>query len=103
MTGQPQLIVTKHSAERISDRVRDIDHLPSHSDHHGLVRFAHNQEDRYLSVIGKLQGMVSEASVTAPMRASHAMRAREIGRISSLTDRVNYAVMQLRDIVGVNN
>lgn len=41
MTGPKEFMVTKSSAERISEYVRDIDHLPSHSDHRGLVRFEH--------------------------------------------------------------
>ena len=55
-------MVTKHSAERISDRVRDIDHLPSNTDHRGLVRFDHARDARYLSLIRKIQETAAHAS-----------------------------------------
>jgi len=62
MDGPKVLMVTKASAERIGHLSRDIEHLPSHTDHRGLVRFDHSTDSRYLSVIGKLKEMVVEAS-----------------------------------------
>jgi hypothetical protein len=59
--GPKEFMVTRNSAERISDRVRDVDHLPSEADHRGLVRFDHSHDDRYVSVIEKLKAMLSTA------------------------------------------
>lgn len=62
MTGPKKLMVTKNSAERISHDVRGIDHLPSNTDHRGLVRFEHAQDARYRSVVDKLRSMAIEAA-----------------------------------------
>jgi len=59
MTGPPQIMVTKSSAERVGSEIRDIEHIPSDTDHRGLVRFDHRQQDEYDSVRGKLCDMVS--------------------------------------------
>jgi tetratricopeptide (TPR) repeat protein len=65
-------MVTKNSAERISARVRDIDHLPSNTDHRGLVRFDHARDDRYVSVIRKIREIAAHASQapSAPVQSS---------------------------------
>ena len=62
MTGPKELMVPKSSAERIGNLFRDIDHLPSHSDHRGLVRFEHARDERYLSVIEKIRSIVASAA-----------------------------------------
>lgn len=59
-------MVTKDSAERISNCVRDIDHLPSATDHRGLVRFDHSRDDRYISVIGTIKEIIARASQALP-------------------------------------
>lgn len=59
-------MVTKNSAERISNYVRDIDHLPSASDHRGLVRFDHSRDDRYVSVIETIKEIAARASQALP-------------------------------------
>jgi len=59
-------MVTKNSAERISNYVRDIDHLPSASDHRGLVRFDHSRDDRYVSVIETIKEIAARASQASP-------------------------------------
>lgn len=53
-------MVTRNSAERISDRIRDIDHLPSGTDHRGLVRFEHSHGTRYVSLIEKIKGILAK-------------------------------------------
>lgn len=62
MSGPKQIMVTKDSAERIGDSIRDFDHLPSCSDHRGLVRFDDPKDARYLSVINKLKAIANPAS-----------------------------------------
>lgn len=62
MRGPKELMVTKTSAERIGHLARDIDHLPSNTDHRGLVRFEHSQDNRYRSVVEKLKRMAAEAA-----------------------------------------
>lgn len=61
MTGPKELMVTQSSAERISNLVRDIEHLPSYADHRGLVRFEHAQDSRYESMKAQLQQMATMA------------------------------------------
>lgn len=61
MTGPKEFLVTQDSAERIGHEVRDINHLPSHSDHRNLVRFEHRQDTRYLSVIEQIRLLVVAA------------------------------------------
>lgn len=62
MNGPQEFMVSKTSAERIGHLVRHVDHLPSNSDHRGLVRFEHAQDQRYKSVIAKLAKMAVEAA-----------------------------------------
>jgi tetratricopeptide (TPR) repeat protein len=62
-------MVTKMSAERIGHLVRNIEHLSSDTDHRGLVRFAHPQDNRYTSVIAKLMAMTTEAPQALQSRA----------------------------------
>lgn len=61
MTGPKVLMVNKTSAERIGHLARDIEHLPSHSDHRGLVRFNHSRDDRSISLIENVRGMAERA------------------------------------------
>ncbi|KAK3614822.1 hypothetical protein LTR56_026995 [Elasticomyces elasticus] len=42
MKGPKDFMVTKISAELIGHLARDMDHLPSNTDHRGLVRFEHS-------------------------------------------------------------
>ena len=65
MNGPNELMVTRTSAERVGHLCRDIDHLPSHADHRGLVRFEHSYEERYRSTIEKLAKMTREAAARA--------------------------------------
>ncbi|KAK5711656.1 hypothetical protein LTR17_018291 [Elasticomyces elasticus] len=67
MTGPKEIMVTKTSAERIGHSTRTIDHLPSHTDHRGLVRFEHRQDSRYVSLIEKIMSIAPQAP--------HALRA----------------------------
>ncbi|KAK5111066.1 hypothetical protein LTR85_012285 [Meristemomyces frigidus] len=60
--GRKALMVTKTSAERIGHLARDIDHLPSNTDHRALVRFEHSQDNRYRSVVEKLKNIAAEAA-----------------------------------------
>lgn len=62
MAGPKEFMVTKGSAERISNHIRDIDHLPSEADHRGLVRFEHPRDPKYMSVIDKIKSMAAQAS-----------------------------------------
>jgi len=54
-TGLETLMVTKQSAERISNQVRVLDHLPSESDHRGLVRFDHAHDSKYISLVESIK------------------------------------------------
>jgi hypothetical protein len=67
--GPKEFMVTDASAERIGRLVRDIEHLPSQSDHRGLVRFEHPRDVRYRSTIGKLRRMAAEAPQALQSRA----------------------------------
>lgn len=61
MTSPKEFMVTRSSAERISEHVRYVDHLPSDSDHRDLVRFEHRQDGRYLLVIEKIRAIATHA------------------------------------------
>ena len=67
--GPKEFMVTDTSAERIGRLVRDMEHLPSQTDHRGLVRFKHSREVRYRSTIGKLRRMATEAPQALQLRA----------------------------------
>jgi hypothetical protein len=67
--GPRELMVTKMSAERIGNLVRNIDHLPSDTDHRGLVRFEHSLDGRYVSMVEKLKEMAAEAPKALQTRA----------------------------------
>jgi hypothetical protein len=67
--GPKEFMVTATSAERIGRLVRDMEHLPSQTDHRGLVRFEHSREVRYRSTIGKLRRMAAEAPQALQSRA----------------------------------
>jgi hypothetical protein len=69
MRGPRELMVTRISAERIGHLARDIEHLPSQSDHRGLVRFEHSGEGRYVSVIEKLKAMAAKAPIALQSRS----------------------------------
>ena len=58
-------MVTRTSAAQIGSLVRNIDHLPSGTDHRDLVRFEHSHDERYISVIEKLKRMADEAAEKA--------------------------------------
>ncbi|KAK4955189.1 hypothetical protein LTR10_007384 [Elasticomyces elasticus] len=60
MTGPKETMVTRSSAGRIGDIVRTIDHLPSDTDHRGLVKFEHSQDIRYVSVIEKIRSIAAQ-------------------------------------------
>ena len=66
--GPKEFMVTQTSAERISHEIRDIDHLPSRSNHRDLVRFEHPQDDRYLSLIEKI-GRYAAVDTCQPRKA----------------------------------
>lgn len=70
MSGPKELMVTKASAERVGHLSRDIDHLPSNSDHRGLVRFEHSQDARYRSTVRKLAKLASEAASRATLHVA---------------------------------
>nr|POF14119.1 nephrocystin-3 [Quercus suber] len=79
MNGPQEYMVSKTSAERIGHLTRNIDHLPSDTDHRGLIRFEHAQDYRYRSVVDKLAKMSVEA---AAFRASDAdLHSQELERI----------------------
>jgi hypothetical protein len=69
MKGLKEFMVTDTSAERIGRLVRDMEHLPSQTDHRGLVKFEHSREVRYRSTVGKLRRMASEAPRALQTRA----------------------------------
>lgn len=62
-------MVTKMSAERIGQNIRNIEHLSSDTDHRGLVRFEHSLDGRYISVIEKLKDMAKDAPEALQLRA----------------------------------
>jgi hypothetical protein len=62
-------MVTNTSAERIGRLVRDMEHLPSQTDHRGLVRFEHSRDVRYRSTVGRLRRMAAEAPQALQSRA----------------------------------
>jgi hypothetical protein len=65
MEGPKEFMVTKTSAERIGHLTRDIEHLPSQTDHRGLVRFEDSLDLRYISMIERLKVMAA-AALEAP-------------------------------------
>jgi hypothetical protein len=67
--GPREFMVTDTSAERIGRLVRDMEHLPSQTDHRGLVRFEHARDVRYRSTVGKLRRMAAEAPQELKLRA----------------------------------
>jgi hypothetical protein len=67
--GPKEFMVTDTSAERIGRLVRDMEHLPSQTDHRGLVRFEHPRAVRYRSTIGKLRRMAADAPQALQSRA----------------------------------
>jgi hypothetical protein len=67
--GPKEFMVTDASAERIGRLVRDMEHLPSQTDHRGLVRFEHSRDVRYRSTVGKLRRMAAEAPRALQSRA----------------------------------
>jgi hypothetical protein len=67
--GPKEFMVTDTSAERIGRLVRDMEHLPSQTDHRGLVRFEHPRDVRYRSTVGKLRRMAVEAPQALQLRA----------------------------------
>ena len=69
MDGPKELMVTKASAERVGHLSRDIDHLPSNSDHRGLVRFEHAQDAQYRSTIGQLGKLTGAATCRVELAA----------------------------------
>lgn len=69
MKGPRELMFTRFSAERIGLLARDIEHLPSQSDHRGLVRFEHSENGRYVSVIEKLKAMAAGAPIALQSRS----------------------------------
>ena len=71
-------MVTKTSAERIGRFTRDIEHLPSHADHRGLVRFEHSQDGRYVSLIEKLKSMAANAQQTVIPLARYSYTRNEV-------------------------
>lgn len=71
-------MVTKTSAERIGRLTRDIEHLPSHADHRGLVRFEHSQDGRYVSLIEKLKSMAAKAQETVVALARNSYIGKEV-------------------------
>jgi hypothetical protein len=80
VTGGPQRLARSNSWHRSSPRiglsVHDVKHLPSSSDHLGLVRFDHFNDDRYVSMTENLRSMAAGASSTA----------RELGRLLEVGD-----------------
>jgi hypothetical protein len=67
--GPKEFMVTDTSAERIGRLVRDIEHLPSQTDHRGLARFEHSRDARYRSTVAKLRRMAEEAPRALQSRA----------------------------------
>lgn len=67
--GPRELMVTKMSAERIGHLARSIDHLPSDTDHRGLIRFEHSFDVRYMSMVDKVKEMAAEAPRALQSRA----------------------------------
>lgn len=61
--GPKEVKVTQTSAESIDLLVRDISHLPSDTDHRGLVRFEDAHDNRYQSLLGRLKRMVAAAEL----------------------------------------
>jgi hypothetical protein len=67
--GPKEFMVTDTSAERIGRLVRDMEHLPSQTDHRGLARFEHSRDARYRSTVAKLRRMAEEAPRALQSRA----------------------------------
>jgi hypothetical protein len=66
------MMVTLHSAERISHLVRDAEHLSMpHTNHRGLVRFNHADDPRYISLQNKIQRQVEKAPEVVRRRFYH--------------------------------
>jgi hypothetical protein len=78
MRGPKQFMVARNSAERIGHLVRDIEHLPSESDHRGLVRFENSLDWRYTSMIEKLKVMAMEAPHAPCCRVLYGYSGTEI-------------------------
>jgi hypothetical protein len=72
MDGEPMMMVTLHSAGRISHLPRDAEHLPMpHTDHRRLVRFDHADDPRYIPLQDKIQRQAARASEVVRRRFYH--------------------------------
>jgi hypothetical protein len=72
LDGEPMMMVTEQSAERIDHTIRDVEHLPmSHTNHRGLVRFDHADDPRYISLQDKIQRQVEKALEVVKRRFYH--------------------------------
>jgi Cdc6-like AAA superfamily ATPase len=79
MTGPIQLIVNPISAQYIGHEIRDSRHIPSDTDHRGLVRFDSPHDRRYSDLIRELGKMVREASINSPMTDQNIVRSTTAG------------------------
>nr|POF20689.1 kinesin light chain [Quercus suber] len=93
MNGRREFMVSKTSAERIGHVARDVDHLPSNTDHRGLVRFEHAQDHRYRSMIAKLARMAGEAAAHEVGDAN--VLLRQLGQMQALPPETNIVAGQL--------
>ena len=66
------MMVTEFSAERISDTIRDVNHLPmEHTDHRELVRFENPEEARFRSLKDKIKTQAAKAPGEVRKRLRH--------------------------------
>jgi hypothetical protein len=66
------MMVTEHSAERITEKIRGVLHLPmQHTDHRGLVRFDDPYDTRYSSLRDKIENQAGGALGEVHKRPQH--------------------------------
>lgn len=90
MTGPKELLVSKNSAERISNHVRDVNHLPSSTNHRDLVRFDHIHDDRYNSVINSIMAVAADGAQALVAIETSGRQAR--GILHNVTEPVKHFV-----------
>lgn len=87
MTGPAQRKVTKSSAERIGSSIRHSCHAASDTDNRGLVKFPHQQDGRYQSMIGQLERLTkvaaSRTGTLAHLDGPRALQSYQTCRLTS--------------------
>lgn len=88
-------MVTKMSAERIGQSVRNIRHLLSDSNHRHLIRFEESTDAKYISLRNNLRLMATHAPQELQSRA----RSGYFGGAMQVGECLNTSVLSLHGII----